>query len=266
MDRVITGYDASPPAATALDWAVGQARRHDAELHVLTVVDSGTQSLATDDLLEDRARLRADIDRITDGYPVAHRVEHGDAAARLVEACGGADVLVVGSRGRGPFAERLLGSVSHACLHAAPCPVVVVREQPDQNHGVVLVGVDGSTAGRHALTVAADEARRRGATLQAVHVVHWEHLDAEWAAPSVRELLDCGEHLIAKELAETGVSADAEVIHGYPTDILTRRSRGADLVVVGTRGHSPLATLLLGSTADYCARHAHCPTMIVPKS
>lgn len=59
------------------------------------------------------------------------------------------------------------------------------------------------------------------------------------------------------------MTAHPEVIHGYPADILTRRSTHADLLILGARGHNPLANLLLGSTADHCARHAHCPTMIV---
>ncbi|TNC21575.1 universal stress protein [Amycolatopsis alkalitolerans] len=258
MDRVIAGYDSSPHAGSALAWAAAEARRWQAELHVLTVADPRARA---DDL---RAHLRPELDRITGGLPAEHHVEHGDAAARLVGTCTADDLLVIGSRGRGPLAERLLGSVSHACLHTARCPVVIVREQPRPPRGVVLAGVDGSAAARHALTVAAGEARRGGAALHALHVVYWEHLGGEWIIPTVDDLVGWGKQLLEKELAETGVTALPEVIHGYPTDVLTRRSEHADLLVLGARGHSPLTTLLLGSTADHCARHARCPIMIVP--
>lgn len=257
MDQVIAGYDGSAHARAALGWAAEEARLHDVPLRVLTVTD--TRAAPAGPL---RARLRPEIEEITGGM-AEHHVEDGGTAARLVGACGHDDLLVVGSRGHGPLAERLLGSVSHACLHAAPCPVVVVRERPARSGDVVLVGVDGSAAGRQALVVAAEEARLRGAVLHAVHAVHWDHVGAEMIAPTVHQLLDWGRHLLAKELAEAGVDAHALVIHGYADDLLVRHSAHAALLVLGARGHSALTRLLLGSTADHCARHAHCPTMIV---
>jgi nucleotide-binding universal stress UspA family protein len=53
----------------------------------------------------------------------------GNAAQVLLDACDGADLLVVGSRGHGGFTEALLGSVSQHCVHHARCPVVVLRGQ-----------------------------------------------------------------------------------------------------------------------------------------
>jgi nucleotide-binding universal stress UspA family protein len=62
-----------------------------------------------------------------DGLDVRTRVIAGDAVSVLLEAAGGAQLLVVGSRGRGAFAGMLLGSVSDHCVRHAACPVVVVR-------------------------------------------------------------------------------------------------------------------------------------------
>jgi nucleotide-binding universal stress UspA family protein len=58
---------------------------------------------------------------------IERRVIEGAAAAVLVEESRGADLLVVGSRGHGGFAQLLLGSVSQQCAHHAECPVVIVR-------------------------------------------------------------------------------------------------------------------------------------------
>ena len=263
MARVLVGFDGSPTSATALAWAVPEARLRGDDLEVVTVVGTDPPELAVhaEDL---RDRLGPQIVEATGGEPFEHHVAVGDSSDRLVASCAAGDLLVVGSRARGPVAERLLGSVSRACLHAAPCPVVVVREEPERTHGLVLVGIDGSVASRNALTVAAKEARLRAATLRVIHTVHQEHLGAEWIAPTMQDLLDWGHHLVDKEVAEAGVvDARAEVVHGHPNEVLTSRSRYADLLVVGSRGHNPLSRLLLGSTAEHCARHGHCATMVV---
>ncbi|HEU5109132.1 MAG TPA: universal stress protein, partial [Micromonosporaceae bacterium] len=65
------------------------------------------------------------------------------------------------------------------------------------------------------------------------------------------------------ELIRTGVTGRPIVIPGHAGDALVRHSAHADLLVIGTRGHGSLASLLLGSTAEHCARYARCPVMVV---
>jgi nucleotide-binding universal stress UspA family protein len=72
-------------------------------------------------------RAIAEIARDADGVEIESKVVEGGAAEVLVEAVGGDDLLVVGSRGHGGFAGLLLGSVSQQCAQHAPCPVVIVR-------------------------------------------------------------------------------------------------------------------------------------------
>jgi nucleotide-binding universal stress UspA family protein len=126
-----------------------------------------------------------------------------------------------------------------------------------------VVGIDGSAPARRALIVAAEEARLRGAALHAAHGVRWDHLGGELLAPATRELVAWGRELVATELAETDIAARCVVVPGHAADVLVGQSAQADLLVVGHRGHRRPPGLLLGSIADHCARHAHCPVMIV---
>jgi nucleotide-binding universal stress UspA family protein len=265
MDRITVGFDGSEAARAALVWAAAEARLHDVQLAVWTIIDDHPSAPA--DTAADRAEavrsVEPQIDELV-GDAAEHHVGLGPAAAGLVDACAPTDLLVVGSRGLNPLTSLLLGSVSRACLYTAPCPVAVVRPQPRRAaKPTVIVGIDASAQARHALAVAAEEARLRGAALHAVHAVHWDHLGAELVAPATRQLLAWGKDLVDAELAHTDVAARPVVIPGHPSDVLVRHSARADLLVLGSRGHNPLASLLLGSTSDYCAQRARCPVMIV---
>jgi nucleotide-binding universal stress UspA family protein len=59
------------------------------------------------------------------------------------------------------------------------------------------------------------------------------------------------------------VAARPVIVNGHPSDVLVRHSRHADLLVLGSRGHTQVAGMLLGSTSDHCTRHASCPVMVV---
>lgn len=267
MDRIVVGFDGSPASRAALTWAVTEARLRRATLAVFTAL-GGHPTRPAGAAPKAAAlphTLKAAVDEITHGVPAEHHTTHGPAAAELVAACQPTGLLVVGTRGHNPLAGLLLGSVSRACLHTAPCPVVVVRPEPPpaRPHRRVVVGLDASPQARQALTIAAEEARLRGAALHAIHAVHWDHLGAELVAPTTRQLVALGKHLVEAELAHTGVTARPVIIPGHVADVLVRHSAHADLLVVGARGHNPLATLLLGATGDHCAQHAHCPVMVV---
>lgn len=144
--RIVVGLDETEHSAAALRWAVEEGRLRGAEVeavHVWTYVpipgplDGGlVVPLAVGDpteLLEvsERAaheKARALLDDVLGGdHSVALTVVQGNPAEALLEAAGDADLLVVGNRGRGAFAEALLGSTSGQVSDRAPCPVVVVR-------------------------------------------------------------------------------------------------------------------------------------------
>jgi nucleotide-binding universal stress UspA family protein len=140
MGRIVVGVDDSAEADAALRWALDEARLRQATLEIVHTwvfpaigeVSGGAVSTLVSDLEQAATAL---LDRVVDpvvggdpGVKVERRVLEGAAAGVLVEVAAGADLLVVGSRGRGGFVGLLLGSVAQQCVHHATCPVVVVRQ------------------------------------------------------------------------------------------------------------------------------------------
>jgi nucleotide-binding universal stress UspA family protein len=262
MRRIVVGYDGSSSGREALVWASDEARRRRISLQVVVVEDD----LPTGMPGHPTGATGADADVVVDeiAHGLRHQVsrEHGTPSERLVDACTPDDLLVVGSRGHGMLVGTLMGSASRACLHSAPCPVVVVREAAAPE-GPVVVGIDSSEHSRRALAFASEEAKQRDVTLRVVHGVAWTPMGNEFITPSPDELAQWGEHLVATELERAGVTAETVVDPGHPSDALVRASEHAGLLVVGSRGRNPLASLLLGSTSAHCAAHAACPVAVV---
>lgn len=133
----------------------------------------------------------------------------------------------------------------------------------------IVVGVDGSAGSRQALAWAVEEARLRGATLDVVHAWHEPYVGGypytlvsydpgEWEA-SARELL----RKVLAEVDTAGITVEKVVVHGLAARSLIEAAKGADLVVVGTRGLGGFSGLLLGSVSSHVVHHAPCPTVVV---
>jgi nucleotide-binding universal stress UspA family protein len=135
--RIVVGVDGSAPSKAALAWAVRQAGLTGAAVDVVTAWEfpaffpapwppgpgGDWKELAR------RVATEAVAELPGSGRPaeIRPRVAEGNAAQVLLDAAAGADLLVVGSRGHGGFAEALLGSTGQHCVHHATCPVVVIR-------------------------------------------------------------------------------------------------------------------------------------------
>jgi nucleotide-binding universal stress UspA family protein len=132
--RIVVGVDGSPQSKEVLRWAVDQARATDDDVTAVMawqvpVAYGYGDMLAIRDSAE--KSLQDVINTVSDpDVTITSRFVEGAAAAVLIEEGKSADLLVVGSRGRGGFAGLLLGSVSTQCVHHAECPVVVIRSHP----------------------------------------------------------------------------------------------------------------------------------------
>jgi nucleotide-binding universal stress UspA family protein len=149
-----------------------------------------------------------------------------------------------------------------------------------RTQGTIVVGVDASEGARAALRWAVTEARLRNSRLRAVfawtlsyppgdgfgylvggpiEAAHYGGLSDQRRA--AEEVLERATIDIA--ISEPDLVIEREVIEGPPGEVLVDEAAGADLLVVGSRGHGGFVGLLLGSVSQQCAHHALCPVVIV---
>lgn len=283
---VVVGVDGSDHSLAALDWAVAAARSRQAPLVALIAysvpifaasgMDGGYASI-DDAVIRDGANavLTAALKGVdTSGVDVQVAVESGDAAGVLLSWSEQAQLLVVGSRGRGGFVGRLLGSVSGALPAHARCPVVTVPpadKRADRVEDVVVAAVDGSEHARMAVLVAAEEATRAHLPLRLLcalppitATMAWvpAPLDRDGMRNDVNEQMIAGTRWLGHHFPDLDISY--ELIDGVPVDVVVAASASVRLVVLGTRGRGGFAGMLLGSTSRGVQAHARGPVMVVP--
>lgn len=290
---IVVGVDGSTGADQALDWAADQAAL---EHRPLTLVHSGhlaagggalwlgQPGIDVGQLLEDirvaghrlldAAEQRAT--RRSPGLQVHQVMSTADPRTALVDLSAHAATVVVGSRGRGPIASALLGSVSVHLTRHATCPVVVVRH-PEHPEGAesagsrrgVVVEVDDTEQARVAIEYAYRTASFRSLPLTALRVV-WdprhtgddEHVvgAGEPGLETERELLSAATAGMQEKFPD--VVADLVLVRGLREHQLARASRGADLLVVGSHPAGAVDRFLFGSVTPV-VEHAGCDVAVV---
>src|SRR6478672_2241609 len=302
---IVVGVDGSDHSHCALVWAAREAERRRRPLHIVTAYSvpifaasglDGGYATVDDSVIREGAEaiLKHAMDKIAFyNIDVDASVENGDASGVLLEISETAELLVFGTRGRGGYVGRLLGSVSSALPAHAKCPTVTVplicadrlgettndkhvlaeraksAHQPVEN--VVVAGVDGSEQARVAVLEAAAQAERLSARLRLVCAVPqytgslaWvpAPMDREALFADIRVQLDAGVAWLKSHFPTLEV--ETQLVDGSPVDILVDASRHVELVVLGTRGRGGFTGMLLGSTTDGVLHHAKGPVMVVP--
>jgi nucleotide-binding universal stress UspA family protein len=141
---------------------------------------------------------------------------------------------------------------------------------------VIVVGFDGSEGAEHALRWAGSEAAIRNTDL---HVLYGWHIpqvvslafgERGWTGfvPPMEELQRTAQHHVERQVAavlppEQAARARCDARNEHPVRLLVSASTGAELLVVGSRGHSPARSLVLGSVSLACVHQAHCPVVVV---
>ncbi|PTH83548.1 hypothetical protein C9J60_36555 [Streptomyces sp. A244] len=289
---VIAAVDGSHDSLRALEWAVDAARRRAAPLRVAhvrqyahwaqpDVLAAGPADPHDDAVL---TQVRTHLEGRADQPDTEYVGLEGAAGAVLPELGATAQLLVLGSRGRGGFASLLLGSNSMAAARDAECPVVVVPRPGREVHGDVpggpgprvVVGLKVDGPDEATLEFAFAEAARRGARLQAVAAYPWPA--QPWMMPGEMPPPIVDQDVIEDEtrvLADGFLAPYRERHPDVPIQLipaagdaagyLVAASRDADLVVVGRHRRRLLSPVrMMGSVTHAVLLHAASPVAVVP--
>lgn len=289
---VVVGVDGSEQAYTAAAWALDAAARRHLPLDVihswsipLPPVGMGPAPVGlSDDRIRDAAQSVLDdaVERLQATAPdvtINGSLYPGTPAAALLDAAETATLVVVGSSGLDRVTEFILGSVTQQVVTHSDCPVAVVPSsesvesvEPGLETGRVVVGIDGSELSVDATRIAFEEASMRHAGLTLLHVWNAPAYDTAGVVMPDTLLLEEAHSDELRAMAETvaglgerypDVQVEQRLRQGRPAKVLAESSRGAALVVVGSRGHGGFKSMLLGSTSRSLLHHAACPVLIV---
>jgi nucleotide-binding universal stress UspA family protein len=295
--RILCPTDLSDIAPRAFDHALALARFHQAEVELAYVSEPllpgpvAPASYPPWAVLDPavRGRLQSALEALAGpaggvGVPVHIGVYEGRVVAEILDRARAwpADVVVMGTHGRGGFERWVLGSVTEKVLRKAPCPVLTV---PPPASGLspggavlfrrIVCPVDFSRASLAAFRYALKLAEESSAEITVLHVLEWLVEDepgariAGFDVPEFRRYLETD----AREKLRGVVPGEArdwchpreEVVGGRPWREILRvaEERSADLVVMGVRGRNPVDIVLFGSTTQHVVRGAKCPVLVV---
>jgi nucleotide-binding universal stress UspA family protein len=149
-------------------------------------------------------------------------------------------------------------------------------DQTESHNARIVVGVDGSSHSKTALRWAVTQARRIGARAEAISA--WQQpvtvgYPYGWS-PDIHDgdiIAVVAKKVLAEAVAEVAAQQDepveihTTVVHGHPAEVLLEAAVGAQMLVVGRRGHGTYTGVLLGSVSLQCVKHAPCPILVVPQ-
>lgn len=283
---VLVGVDGSHASYKAVWWAANYAKHANLQLQIVcayslpsyaavsfdaTYTAIGDDKAAHNDAQEILSKAKAVA--LEQGVDATTLIVTGDPSSVFVELSRNYQLIVIGNRGKGGLAERLLGTTSSSLPAYAYCPIVVVPYTDDDGQRIhlnntitrVAVGSDESKWGLKALEIAANLADSWNAELDVISAVpSVQGAEGDTAVMgSYMEDLEERVKPILKNLPNLQIHRT--VVPGSAVDALTQASLNHDLVVVGSRGRGGFTGLLLGSISQGLLQHSSRPVYVVPR-
>ena len=293
---ILVGVDGSDASYKAAWWAANYAKHAGLTLQIVcayslpsyaavsfdaTYTAMGDDAVAHTDAQEILSKAKAIADE--QGVAATTLIVTGDPSSVFVELSRNYNLIVIGNRGKGGLAERLLGTTSSSLPAYAYCPIIVIPFTDDDGKPMhlnntitkVAVGSDESKWGLKALEIAAGFANSWGAELTVLSAAPVESGtsevygaepspdDEERIVSSYEEDLNTRIAPIAREYP--GLRIIKRIVPGSAVGALTKASYENDVVVVGSRGRGGFTGLILGSTSQGLIQYSVSPVYVVPR-
>ena len=289
IKRILCAIDRSPSSLQAFSYALALARWQNARLNLLEVIEEapppGVSRAPTSDGLsnETRTTLERDLRRVltarrASDVKVEISLRNGNVVQEILAQAktSRADLVVIGSHGRGGVQRLVLGSVAEKVLRLATCPVLTVRtgvrlaRRRRSPFETILCPTDFSAAANRAVAYAKRLAQEADARLIVMTAVEWPFGEAVMSG-AVAELRNSIESDASEALTRllprsaNGPRTETIVALGKAGDAILKvaRGRSADLIVMGVSGRGALDVALLGSTAHHVIREGTWPVLTV---
>ncbi len=290
IKKILVPVDFSKPSIAALRHATELAKEHRARIEVLHVVEALsyapmiTVSVDMEALREmHEAHARKQLDRIAaelrqERVRATTVIKVGRPSVAIAERAknDGADLVVMATQGRHFVQHLLLGSVAERVVRAAPCPVLTVRAgvRPRKRMRRILTATDFSATSAAARDFAVALARGSGAELLVLHAVEPIALAGDvYGFTTSATMYDAVEKAARESLAgvvaevrkNRGLRVHGVLVNGAATTSIVEAAKKlrADVLVLGTHGHSGLDRMILGSVAERVVRTSSVPVLTV---
>lgn len=286
INRILWPTDFSTGASHAFPHAALLADWHDADLHILNVLEGkGKAQLTMEeqfpvpkgslvDLIEEDGSLSIDLETLSIAQ---HQEDTGSPAQTIISYAEESDIdlVVAGTRGRRGLQRLLLGSVAEEVVRTAPCPVLTVRAGDRRTSAGavrnILAPVDFSEGSDMAVQHAKEIALTYGAQITLLHAVE----EVMYPSAYGMEIADIpGPEVVSRVEKSLAAMARDEIgyehvvvdsVIGYAPSVILdyEEEHDVDMIVIATHGRSGLERLLLGSVTERVVRRSEAPVFVV---